>query len=278
MSGELKHKMYDYEVTPPQAIWDSIAGGLNEQAQIKPLAEKMRAYEVKPPAAAWRNILAALKGEAPVRSIAFRKVYRWSAAAAVILLAGAYYYLNYSDTAQSVVHTDTSVNSTDESEQTLQETASNTTGNKVFVSPVKLVASSRNRQKVYAEEDSRILPLSYVEDADPFSDERTISVTARPILTASGELIQDKGIVNPHNDKYITITAPNGQQTKVSSRFINAMGYFSNSQLDPKAKDSTLQQRIHEWRTKIMQSGIVPSSSNFLDILEITELVDDQQQ
>ena len=284
MSGELKHKMYDYEVKPPQAVWDSIADGLNEQELLKPLAEKMHAWEVTPPAAVWRKIAVALKSGAPVKSMSFQKIYRWSAAAAIILMAGAWYFLNYSDTARSVVHTNTKTNMHDESEQTLQEAYSNTNNKKVFVSPVKLVSSSRyNTQKIYSEEDIRILPLSYVEDTDPFADDQIISVTPRPILTADGELIQDMSVVNPHNDKYISITAPNGQQTKISSRLINATHYLSSNTINEEGDnaedtENTWQQRIQQWRKKILQSGFVPSSSNFLDILEMTDLVDDKQQ
>lgn len=279
MSGELKHKMYDYEVKPPQAVWDSIADGLEEQELLNPLAEKMRAWEVTPPAVVWRKIAAALKAGAPAKVIAFRKIYRWSAAAAIILMAGAWYFLNYSDTARSVVRTNMKTNMQSESEQASQEAYSSTTNNKVFASPVKLVSSSRyNTQKIYSDEDIRILPLSYVEDADPFAENQIISVTPRPILTADGELIQDMSVVNPHNDKYISITAPNGQQTKISSRLINATHYLSSNSInEDEDTENTWQQRIQQWRKKILQSGFVPSSSNFLDILEMTELVDDKQ-
>lgn len=283
MSGELKHKLYNYEVKPPQAVWNSIAGGLEEDAgqipapALTPLSKKMLAYEVKPPAIVWRNIVAVLKTGTPAKVIALGKIYRWTAAAAVIMIASAWYFLSHSDTAKSVVHTNTTANKPGGTEA--NDNDNDVAASKVFVSPVKLVSSNHSRRKVYDdEEDTKILPLSYVEDADPLSNNQTVSVTARPILTASGELIQDMSVVNPHNDKYISITAPDGQQTKVSSRLINAMRYFSNSKLDPQAKDSTLQQRIHEWRNKILQSGLVPSSGNFLDILEITDLVDEKKQ
>lgn len=275
MSGELKHKMYDYEVKPPKAVWDSIAGGLEEQEALKPLVKKMRAWEVTPPPAIWRNILAALKGETPVRRIGSRYIYRWSAAAAAVLVVAGAWYFNYSDTAGET-ETSTVMTSPDDIEP--QSSGENVSSDKVFVSPVKLVSSPRrNRQAIYEDEVITVLPLSYVEDASPVNSEY-ISVTPRPILTASGELIEDMSVVNPHNDKYVTITAPNGQQTKVSSKLVDAIRYFNSIKPDPAAKDSTLQQRIHEWRNKILKSGFVPSSNNFMDILEMTDLVEEKEE
>lgn len=281
MSDELKHKMYDYEVNPPEAVWDSIAGELEEDAALNPLREKMQAYKVMPPKAAWRNIVAALKKETPVKNIAFKKIYQWSAAAAVILSVGAYYLLNYSHTGKVIHDKNTLVNNANETEQTSSNSYSHVIANKEdLASAVKHIAADRfSRRKMYDYEDARILPLSYVEDAEPIIDEEAASVTPRPILAASGELIQDKSVVNPNNDEYISVTAPNGQQTKISSRFINAMPYFNTNNSDKmEASENSWQQRIHEWRKKILQSAFVPSSGNFMDILEMTELVDEDEK
>jgi hypothetical protein len=306
MSGELKHKMHDYEVNPPQGVWNSIAEELQEHEQLvhasdqhsplalvsdpgpsTTLATKMHAYKVTPPASVWRNIIAALKAGAPSKVIASQKIYRWSAAAAVILLAGGYYFLNYSDTARNIVHTKAAANTANENGQTNPDSYSSANNGKAALSAVRLTSSTRyNREKIYDdEEDIKILPLSYVEDTDPLTgDDQTISVTPRPILTSSGELIQDKSVINPHNDEYISITAPNGQQTKISSRLINAMHYFASSNNTEKKeaegdnKKDAWQQRINQWRKKVLQSAFIPSSSNFLDILEMTELVEEKEQ
>lgn len=276
MQDDLKHRMYDYEERPPAALWDSIAANLEEEALVKSMAERLKAWQVVPPATAWRNILSALKQEAPVRHIRFGRTYKWSAAAAVILVAGSLFFLNKHTGSEDTAKPSMASSANPSTEDLAKE--ENDSGNKGFVSPVKLVSSPRhNRQKAYNDEQAAILPMSYVESASPVTDE-LISITAKPILTSSGELIQDMSVVNPHNDKYVSITAPNGQQTKVSSRLINAVRYFSDSEPDLNAKDTVLQQRVHEWRKKIMQSGFVPSSNNFMDILEMTDLVSEKKQ
>ncbi|ANH82147.1 hypothetical protein A8C56_15265 [Niabella ginsenosidivorans] len=58
-----QHKLYDYQVTPPAEVWNSIATGLDEWQQLKPLAQKLNAMEVAPPDLAWKNILDNLEEE-----------------------------------------------------------------------------------------------------------------------------------------------------------------------------------------------------------------------
>ena len=282
---ELKYKMHAYEVKPPVAVWDAIAEELEEHPVQKPLVEKMRSYEVAPPASAWRTIVAALKAEAPAKIISLQQTYRWAAAAAVILLltAAAYYFFDHSATDRTIVHAQGASNPSNVNEQMLADNRDEDADSRKPISHARLAsASGYDREKLY--NDNNILPLSYVEDADPFpGNEQSISVTPRPILAANGELIQDKSVINPHNEKYISITAPNGQQTKISSRLINAMHYLTASGPEQGTDDmmdteNTWQERIHQWRAKLLQSAFVPSSGNFLDILEMTELVDEEKK
>ena len=81
------------------------------------------------------------------------------------------------------------------------------------------------------------------------------------------------------------IAGPDGQMTRISSkfanviRFLNANGNDTEEYLDRVIKEGGLwKQRFKEWRQKILDSHFIPSSSNFLDIMEFRELLDDKQQ
>jgi hypothetical protein len=60
MSNDLKNKMYNYEVTPPDTSWEYIAHSLDEQSIQKNISEKLYPYEIAPPATAWSNIVNAI--------------------------------------------------------------------------------------------------------------------------------------------------------------------------------------------------------------------------
>lgn len=83
-------------------------------------------------------------------------------------------------------------------------------------------------------------------------------------------------------DNYISVTGPNGQQTKISSKFVNVLlymnndsnieqfeGYFSKTFLESLVWKSKFQ----DWRNKILQTSLIPSADNFMDILELKDLI-----
>src|SRR5438067_2845109 len=59
MSEELKRKLFNYEVSPPDKVWDKIADTLNEEISAE-FPEKLHEAEEIPPANMWTNITAHL--------------------------------------------------------------------------------------------------------------------------------------------------------------------------------------------------------------------------
>lgn len=58
-----QHKLYDYQVTPPDEAWKNIAEELDILQALKPLGQQLQAMETPPPAAAWDHILNHLEEE-----------------------------------------------------------------------------------------------------------------------------------------------------------------------------------------------------------------------
>jgi hypothetical protein len=281
MSTQLKYKMNDYQVTPPRAAWDAIANELDEWHSSAKLAKKMTAYEVVPPVAVWQRIFANLEQSAPVKRILSSKTLSWLSAAAIFgfLLMGSYYFLNKSDQGKNNTTGAPSLINADLEKQALNENSSDKKSTLITNTPARLALAVRygSRMKKYnTVEDVKMLHLTNVEEVELINiNKAKIDISARPILNAKGEMIQDMSVVNPGNNKYVNITAPNGEQTKISSKLATVMHYFGNDgDDDPATSSNDWQQRIKEWRKKVMESGVVPSSTNFMDILELTKLIE----
>lgn len=272
--------MKNYEVSPPGEVWNAIVQELDERKSLASLTARMTAHEVAPPPASWQQIQATLntnKKEATVKKITATGIVSWLSAAAILgfLLVGSYYFLNNSEQVPAINSDRSFSHNSDEKKTAIPEH----TIHIKTVSPVKLAITSHYKRRAgnyyTAPEIERDLYWASIEEAEPIIvDKQNISIDPKPILNANGELIEDLSLVNPGNKKYINITAPNGEQTTISSKLAGALHYFGTD--DTKNKNSnTWQQRINEWRQKVMQSGFIPASSNFLDILEFTELIDE---
>jgi hypothetical protein len=288
MSEHLKHKMYEHEVAPPGKVWNAIENELDGNASFSALADKVYSYEAAPPANAWGNILATLEQEAPapqvpVRSIAPKRFPGWMAAAAIVILlfTGSYFFFNAGNrenNARALASSNTTTNTDEQKNTSSLAPGSNKPAVDKLKATVHSYYTSYSRKKTTTGNKERPLRCSHIKETNPIADELVISVHSGQILGESGEPIQDMSVVNPSNHKYISITAPNGQQTKISSKLAIAMPYVSilgqGDNINQQTESSSAWiQLIQGWRNKIMQSAFIPSSSNFLDILEFSELI-----
>ena len=72
MSNGAKHKIFDYEVTPPSGIWDKIQNALDESCSGSSFTNRLKNFESDPPAQTWSKIAAALEGSSFVEDYAKR--------------------------------------------------------------------------------------------------------------------------------------------------------------------------------------------------------------
>jgi hypothetical protein len=84
---------------------------------------------------------------------------------------------------------------------------------------------------------------------------------------------------------YISVTGPNGEQTRISTKFANYLMYLNKDggdneeYIDYLIRNSNFwKTRFEQWRNKILQqASFIPSSTNFFDIIELKELLKDNQ-
>jgi hypothetical protein len=125
--------------------------------------------------------------------------------------------------------------------------------------------------------DIRYAPI---DNADQPLTSKPIAIPTQPIRDGDGNIIMDEKLISAADDKYVTVTGPNGEQTKISKKFIHALSYMNAGS----SGDDNLGIMLHEgslwkwlfqeWRQKLLsQSSFIPGATNFLDILELKEIL-----
>ena len=287
-------KMNGFQVIPPSTAWQSIAARLHDDGNFAVVSSKMNNFEAAPPPFLWERITTALdekKQEAPVIGIknTRRIIYRALAAAVIIgVLAGAWMLFNKNatttnDLAKTVVPAPPPVKeNTNHSKDTVQNIPVVTPAVETAILPRQTARQQTiNGNHFTGDNDDRIIKYAMVSPLPRFP-EAPITITAAPVLDENGHIIHDMDVLTTSN--YIMVTGPNGQLTRMSSKFASVIRYLNGGgddteeYLDKVIKESdTWKKRFQEWRSKISQSSFIPSSANFLDIIEFKELIQEKQ-
>jgi hypothetical protein len=312
MASNIQHKLYHLEVPPPPDVWPEIAVRLNAEfnAEEVPAIEKMYNLSVPPPAAAWQHIEAALEQQ-PVKKetrVLHLPVFKAvSAAAAMVLVTmAAWYFLNnttdHSKASARVVkqnsNTSTARNNTGVQKQTPSasyepdEPMADKFDDKSMASaaaPAEGIAdryaSRGTGHRIAWYSDYKPIATSYagVDDvqAIPLTNVSEPTVEAPLIRDASGKIILDKKLITSPDNCYINVTGPNGDQTRISSKFLHIISSLNDDDAPEDYFDFMLQEnslwklRFKEWKDKFLNKEIIPTATSF-DILELKDILQDE--
>lgn len=298
------------EITPPPGAWSVIAERLHNEydATETIIAQKMQDLNALPPATAWENIAAALPAAATsqpaarVVRIPYRRI-KMMAAAVVIALTGlaTWYLLNYSEsqTGSAVVQQPPSAPSvnnnktTPSANHTAPEVPAIDQLQKQLAQKEKAPASRytslpAEKRGSYTYYDYQPVATTYTGEPEVetvhFTANAAPTVEAPLIRDANGQIILDKRLITSPDNCYITITGPNGQQTRISSKFLDIISSL-NADAEPPAylnfrrsENNLWKIRFSEWRNKLMnQASFIPTATNFLDMLELKEMLQENQ-
>jgi hypothetical protein len=295
MSEQLKRDLYDYEVTPPPGTWLEITRRLRESDTSSLLAKKMSDYEVSPPAGLFQEIMESLaqKHGTSLPGKVIRKPLPQLVAAAslfgIVLMSSL--YLFYNNTSKKLL-ADSQKNTEKKSNRQIEsvgrahkggaEPLATESGHSASVGAIASVYNNHREKKNYSRGTSRGIYRTMVKIAQTMSASKPITIAAKPIRNPNGDIIQDPKVLTSPGQKYISITGPNGQQTKISSKFNNLLLYLNNESdiedfdgyFDRTFLESLIwKSRFNDWREKIMKTSFTPTSSNFMDILEFKDLI-----
>lgn len=317
MAGNLQNIILGFELTPPEGNWEGIASRLDAEVDNSSLrlSEKIGNFQLNPPIDAWTNISTSLSTSTRITRIPVTEpakvvpLYkrRWMSAAVatgLVLIAAIFYFVRPGQ------HSNLPSNSSEiagaENEVVEPNIASDAIGPLAGLIPQ--IASAEEEipgsQSIKAKADSGLsnenglLPQDFNTSQDINQDEHVIhsisrndiskekpfkevKITAPPIRDKDGNIILNMDLLTSRSADYITVTGPNGEQTRVSSKFAQYLAFMNegsadqDSYLDFLFKQSGMwREKFMDWRTKLVeQSAFAPSSAYFFDILELKELI-----
>lgn len=282
MDDRIQYKLFNLEITPPAEAWEGIESALNNERSTS-LLSRFQSYEVEPPAGVWLQISQTLSGlpekeTAPVRRISFR---RMAAAAVVIgLIATGSYYFLFRD-AEAVPNVLPVTASVLPPEPKANEEALPT--EQIVNSPARAVKRlSTISPVIHLSDESPALDIPKndkepvkLNTATPIATNE-IQVPAPPILDSEGKPLIDYQLLVSRDKNYISVTSPNGQQTRISSKFLPILTYLSgHSNLSSESSKWTV--KFAEWKKKLLEDpNFIPAAGNYLDLLELPEIFDEQ--
>lgn len=295
MNQPLKDRFLSYEVAPHPSAWETISDELLQHNDLTGISRKMFSYEAQPPIDTWKKIKESLLAdqETPAPPSVIPKIFPVSklvVAACVtgLLVIGAFYVSNFT---KDKFKAGKLSEPTAKNKDAARPINSSRTGSISVKEPERdevamITVENSPKTKASAKERDMELQTTQVGHSLPTSAyEPEIIITTKPIRNLNGEIIQDTDILDNGN-QYISITSPNGQQTKISSKFLHMLlfinddsdidemeGYFDKDFLESLAWRSTFQQ----WRNEIISTSFIPSSTNFMDILELKDLITKHQ-
>jgi len=310
MSSNVQQKLLNLEFTPPPGAWHAIADRLQEDfdASETALSQKLQDTAFTPPAAVWEAIAANLPGEttitqpAKVVRMPYRRV-RAVAAAAVIGLIGlaGWYFLNNPSVTNT---TDTGIvqqeqNLMPPAVEILEPESNNlppVTAPPVEEQPREQLAqrseapASRYNNRYNNRSNVRQVnyyPQQYDFQSDanymmiipeaspvPLTGEKLPEVEAPLIRDANGQIILDKTLITSPDNQYITITSPNGEQTRISAKFLDIISTL-NADTDPQDYFNFMMYENYQWKIRFSEwrNKLMNQSADMLDILELKEIL-----
>ncbi|MFM9910396.1 MAG: hypothetical protein ACKVOW_13665 [Chitinophagaceae bacterium] len=304
MPVNTQHKLLEYEIPPPKGTWEFISQRLDREFDCidSKLSNKLFDTVLDPPINQWHSILSELEKENEPEKKAKRIDFNWKRLAAAAIITGViitsvlFFLKNFSaaDKKENLAAENKSLDKKSETNDQPVKKAidgfvkDDNTPKKENQFPIKeRIVSIVAKTQVplyevdYNEPSFKAVALQSFQVVDA-TDEA--SIVAPVIRDADGKIIMDMSLLTSQANNYITVTGPNGQQTRISSKFANFLPSLNNSNIVEKEEylDLLIRQsmswkkRFEEWRAKILQQGnFSPSCATFFDILELRELIKD---
>jgi Ca2+-binding EF-hand superfamily protein len=295
---DLKTKMYNYQSIPPSNVLANIFATLDkDDAQATTsFNERMYNYQQEAPANAWQNIINELdKSEAKIVPLTNNKknlkaiYFRMAAAASVIAVIATTVWFSNRNT-DNPTSSNPIVSVTPEIKQPV--TAEVKKENTALPASDPQEKKSTQEKTIAQTNVKKTAPLPVADNSVPnYVKGNTTNDLADNPATANKEKLQDVNGNTPNDialmntpNSYISVTGPDGQSVKVSAKFSNLIGYLTDNSADTKENidviisESAKWRKIFAgWREKMTNNSVAPSISNFMDIISLSEILEDKK-
>lgn len=310
MSTRSPHKMYDYEVVPPQGTWDKIAAELDESALTQKFPSTLFHSAVVPPAHAWQNIANALDEPALIVDYshklgslefapppsAWNKIksaldpesgharvipfIRYAAAAVIIgLLAWGGVTLFSGGKETRLAGTDKST-SAELNKAPVNEQVPVADSDIAIADMNAALEEARNDEaleeskKTFAKLDTRTTQKKAKIAANYFFIADDFDYTTTGTSRGIPEYSEPEEFIVPRADladRYIVLMTPDGNIIRMSKKLSNLVCCVSGEEADKDCMD-----QLKKWREKMASPSSVNSSSDFLGFLHMLNSLQDQ--
>jgi len=312
MNEELKRKLHDYEVTPPERTWNKIAAALNKEinaefpqklyeAEVIPPAgtwnkiaasleagaqdlypAKLYNLEVAPPAKTWEKISALLNEEKIIPRISSKRkiipFVRYAVAACIIGIVafGAFRLLNRQTTGPSLAGKTILPQST--SPTLIQPGKENNSSAQTIPAASNNLPKERTALAKTNVDSKRKFPTQQTGYMTQLADATTGLTNSSSLnfqqASLRGEVPGNCSLIS-ETDRYLNFMNPDGYLIRISKKLAETLGcYYTNGNSE---EYKQCQEQIKKWRDKIAQSSATSSPGNFMDILDIIKSVQDKE-
>ncbi len=293
----IKNKLSAFEVLPPANVVVNIFAVIdNQKKQSQPdFTQKMYHYTQEAPISAWQNIVLKLDDTqakiVPLTSNVKKNAsiyYKLAAAASIAAVLATSIWLNTN-------------NKTTTNNQVATITPTNTLKTPVItdtqkVNPIIAVtAPNKELKNEVAENKKVILKDATIQSAETVATDyvkstETADLAQNPtnankekLQNSNGETPTDIALMNTPNT-YISITGPDGQTVKVSSKFSNLISYLNSNDANTQenldiiiTESAKWRATFAAWRDKMTNNGVAPSIINFMDIIELSNVLEEKK-
>jgi hypothetical protein len=288
---DLKTKMYNYESIPPSNVLANIFATLDKEDAQTPASftERMYNYQQQAPAGAWQNIITELdKSETKIVPLTNNKknrraiYFRMAAAASVIAVIATTIWLSSRNT-DNPISNDPIASVTPEIKQPVTA--------EIKKENTALPASDPQEKKLPQE---KTIAQTTVKKTNPLPVDNApayvkgndvkdlapdpVAANKEKLQNTTGETPNDITLMNTPNT-YISITGPDGQSVRVSSKFSNLLNELSTSDTKENidliiSQSAQWRKTFTAWREKMTNNTVAPSFTNFLDIISLSEILE----
>jgi hypothetical protein len=309
MNDELRQKLFDLELRPPEMVWEKITAAIDEDADLASLSHlhdleltppakvwnsittqldadvtstypsKLYNLEIEPPAKSWENIATALEEEKQLPRISpFRKypVFRYAAAAVLVgLIAFGVKWLTAGRT-DGIVYTIPGQNQNQQNTETKIESVQPTSPESS--TPSNNLPAERPRDNAFATASAKTTsksPVRRVARLFEVHSKESLSTGEFQHASLNGNIPGSQAGFADVANRYLVFENPDGKMIRISKKLAESLG------CDISDKNSEQYQRcieqIKKWRDKIANSLIIPAPDNFMDIFQLIKSTDENQ-
>jgi hypothetical protein len=294
ITEDLKTKMLAHEVTPPVNALANIFDTLDKEDAIYTpgYIERIKEHSEPVPPAVWNNIVTSLDKEDakvvpgnPARKN-IRAIYLRVAAAAAVIAIVLLAIFPLTKKAEPGKENLASTNAATEKNIPTNKATTPIIADTKKADPVNAGIANNKTKATNIQQ-----PVNSYYIQDYIKGNEVVDLALNPtgsntekLQNSKGEIPMDIALMNTPNT-YFSITGADGQTVKVSSKFSSLINYLALGNPDTQEtidviieESAKWRKTFAEWRDKMTNNTVAPSLSNFMDIIELSKILEEKNK